>query len=149
MLVLHALIWFTFKSPVYTAQTNPGSTRLCSHGQKPITRVNTNLGRARVNFSPVCQLVDVRVEHDHKTHECACAKSKLTRVRPRLVFTRHFSNLTRVRPGSKPNSGGGLDLIRVEPGLAAFIRQKLTRVSFNPGRTRVSLCRVNRDLETN
>ena len=46
-------------SPVYTAQTNPGSTpiktnprstQLSSHGQKPKTRVNTNLGRTRVNF---------------------------------------------------------------------------------------------------
>ena len=59
-------------------------------------------------------------------------RHKLTRVRPGLkltqvVFTRHFSKLT-----------------RVEPGLAVFTRQKLTRASFNPGRTRVSLCRVNR-----
>ena len=37
-------------------------------------------------------------------------------------------------------------LTRVEPGLAVFTRQKLARVSFNPGRTRVSLCRVNRAL---
>ena len=55
-----------------------------------------------------------------------------TWVRPELkltqvVFTRHFSKLT-----------------RVEPGLAVFTRQKLTRDSFNPGRTRVSLYRVNR-----
>ena len=53
------------------------------------------------------------------------------RVRPGLkltqvVFTRHFSKLT-----------------RVEPGLAVSTRQKLTRVSFNPGRIRVSLYRVN------
>ena len=53
-------------------------------------------------------------------------------------------------PGStrvEPASGGGLDLTRVEPGLAVFTRQNLTRVSFNPGRTRVSLCRVNRPLD--
>ena len=118
-------------SPVYTAQTNPGSTRvktnpgsiqLRSHGQKPKTPVNTNLGRTRINFSCAGHLVAFTGEviifryqvycfvnsccrsckHDHKTHECACAKSKLTRVRPRFVFTQHFSNLTRVRPGSNP-----------------------------------------------
>ena len=53
-------------SPVYTAQTNPGSTRvktnpgsiqLCSQGQKPKTPVNTNLERTRVNFSHAGQLV--------------------------------------------------------------------------------------------
>ena len=102
-------------SPVYTAQTDPGSPQLCSHGKKPKTRVNTNLGRTRVNFSYADQqvaftgevivfcnqvycFVNCRwrcVKHDHKTHECACAKSKLTRVRPRFVFTRHFSSLTR------------------------------------------------------
>ena len=38
-------------------QTNPGSTQLCSHGQKPKTSVNTNLGRTRVNFSHAGQLV--------------------------------------------------------------------------------------------
>ena len=46
-------------SPVYTAQTNPGSTRvktspgsiqLCSHGQKPETPVNTNLGEPGLIF---------------------------------------------------------------------------------------------------
>ena len=44
-------------SPVYTAQTNPGSTWLCSNVQKPKTPVNTNLGRTRVNFSHAGQLV--------------------------------------------------------------------------------------------
>ena len=45
-------------SPVlYTAQTNPGSTRFYSHGEKTKTRVNTNLGRARVNSSHAGQLV--------------------------------------------------------------------------------------------
>ena len=34
----------------------------------------------------------------------------------------------------------------VKPGLAVFTRQKLTWVSFNQGRTRVSLYRVNRAL---
>ena len=43
--------------PVYTAQTNPGSTRLCSHGQIQKTRVNTNLGQTRVCFSHAGQLV--------------------------------------------------------------------------------------------
>ena len=63
------------------------------------------------------------------------------------VYTTSFPT----NPGStriEPTSGGGLDLTRVEPGLAVFTRQKLTRVSFNPGRTRVSLCRVNRALVT-
>ena len=78
-------------SPVYTAQTNPGRTR-----------VRSGL--------------------------------KLTQV----VFTRHFSKLT-----------------RVEPGLVVFTQQTnpgRTRVSIvyktetNPGRTRFSLCRVNRAL---
>ena len=53
-------------SPVYTAQTNPSSTRVktnpgsirfCSHRQIPKTRVNTNLGRTRVSFSHAGQLV--------------------------------------------------------------------------------------------
>ena len=52
-------------SPVYTAQTilgstrvktNPGSTQLCSHGQKPKTRVNTDSGQTRVSFSHAGQL---------------------------------------------------------------------------------------------
>ena len=58
--------WCLAISPVYTARTNPGltqvktnpgSAQLCSHGQKPKTRVNTNLGRTRVNFSHAGQLV--------------------------------------------------------------------------------------------
>ena len=60
------------------------------------------------------------------------------------MFTRHFSNLARSSTRVEPTSGGGLDLTRVEPGLAVFTRQKLTQVSFNPGRTQVSLCRVDR-----
>ena len=50
-------------------------------------------------------------------------------------------------PGStrvEPTSGGGLNLTRIKPGLAVLTRQKLTRVSFNQGRIRVSLCRVDR-----
>ena len=44
--------------PVYTGQTNPGSTRLCSPARTNTkTRVNTNLGRARVSFSHAGQLV--------------------------------------------------------------------------------------------
>ena len=52
-------------SPVYTVQTNPGSTRvktnsastrLWLHGQISTTRVNTKLGRTRVNFSHAGQL---------------------------------------------------------------------------------------------
>ena len=42
------------------------------------------------------------------------------------MFIRHFSKLA-----------------RVEHGLAVFTRQKLTWVSLNPGRTRISLYRVN------
>ena len=60
-----------------------------------------------------------------------------------------YTTLFQKNPGStrvEPTSGGGLDLTRVEPRLAVFTRQKLNRVSFNPGRTRVSLCRVNRAL---
>ena len=58
-----------------------------------------------------------------------------------------YTILFQTNPGStrvEPTSGGGLDLTRVEPGLAVFTRQNLTQVSFNAGRTRVSLCRVNR-----
>ena len=52
-------------SLVYTAQTNPGSTRvktnpastrLWLHGQISTTRVNTKLGRTRVSFSHAGQL---------------------------------------------------------------------------------------------
>ena len=94
-------------------------------------------------------------------HKCACEKSKLTRVQPRFVFTRYFSKLTRI----EPTSGGGLNLTRVEPGLAVFTQQKLTWVEptsggglnvtrVEPGLavftrqklTQVSLCRVNRSL---
>ena len=60
-----------------------------------------------------------------------------------------YTTLFQTNPGStrvEPTSGGGLDITRFEPGLTVFTRLKLTRVSFNPGRTRVSLCRVNRDL---
>ena len=74
-------------------------------------------------------------------------RHKLTRVEPGLkltqvVFTRHFSKLTRVEPGlvvftRQTNPG-------LEPGLAVFTWQKLTRLSFNPGRTRDSLYSVNR-----
>ena len=47
-----------------------------------------------------------------------------------------YTTLFQTKPGStrvEPTSGGGLDLTRIEPGLAVFTRQKLTRVSFNPG----------------
>ena len=71
-------------SPVYTAQTNPGRTR-----------VKTN---------------------------------------PGCVYTTLFQT----------NPGLTDKLTGVEPEFAVFTRQKLTRVSFNPGRTQVSLCRVNR-----
>ena len=46
-----------------------------------------------------------------------------------------YTTLFQTNPGStrvEPTSGGGLDLNRVEPGLAVFTRQKLTRISFNP-----------------
>ena len=55
---------------------------------------------------------------------------KLTLKPTQVVFTQHFSKLTRVKPG-----------------LVVFTRQTnpgQTRASFNPGRTRVSLCSVNR-----
>ena len=55
---------------------------------------------------------------------------KLTLKPTQVVFTQHFSKLTRVKPM-----------------LVVFTRQTnpgQTRVSFNPGRTRVSLCSVNR-----
>ena len=58
-----------------------------------------------------------------------------------------YMTLFQTNPGStqvEPTSGGGLDLTWVELGLAVFTRQKLIRVSSNPGRTRVSLSRVNR-----
>ena len=51
-----------------------------------------------------------------------------------------YTTLFQTNPGStrvEPTSGGGLDLTRVEPVLAVFTRQKLTRVS---------LCRVNRAI---
>ena len=60
-----------------------------------------------------------------------------------FVYTKLFK-LTRV----ELTSGDGLDLALAEPTLhiAAFTRQKLTRLSLNPGRTRVNLCRVNRAI---
>ena len=66
-------------------------------------------------------------------------QNPVIRVRPRLVFTR------RVSKPIEPISGGGLDFTRVKPGLRVFLyTTKLIRDSFNPGRTPVSLCRVNR-----
>ena len=55
-----------------------------------------------------------------------------------------YTTLFRTNPGStrvEPTSGGGLDLTWVEPGLAVFTQQKLTRVSFNLGQTQASLCK--------
>ena len=46
-----------------------------------------------------------------------------------------YTTLFQTNPGStrvEPTSGGGLDLTRVEPGIAVSTRQKLTRVCFNP-----------------
>ena len=42
-----------------------------------------------------------------------------------------YTTLFQTNPGStrvEPTSGGGLELTRVEPGLAVFTRQKLTRI---------------------
>ena len=60
-----------------------------------------------------------------------------------------YTTLFQANPGStrvEPTSGGGLDLTQVEPRLAVFTQQTLTRVNFNSGRFRVSVCRVNRAL---
>ena len=149
------------------AQTNPGSTRLCSHGQIPTTRVNTKLGQTRVSFSHAGQLFafpgEVIVfcnqvycfEHSrwrlHQTHRKVWwvnARLHICKIKTNPGSTQVcvYTTLFQANPGLtqvEPTSGDGLDLTWVEPELGVFTRQKLTRVSFNPGRTQVSLCRVN------
>ena len=82
----------------------------------------------------LCDLLPKASVNDLRPH--LFTRHKLTRIQSglkltRVVFTRHFPKLN-----------------RVEPGLAVFTRQKLTWVSFNRGRTRVSLCRVNTALDS-
>ena len=162
------VVSIAFYSLVYTAQTNPGSTRLCSHGRIPKTRVNTNLGRTRVSFSQTGQLVAFPGEvivfcnqvycfeysrwYSRQTHRKVWwvnAPVRMCKIKTNPGSTQVcvYTTLFQTNPGStrvEPTSGGGLDLTRVEPELAVFTREKLTRVSFSPGRNPVSLCRVNR-----
>ena len=150
-----------------------GSTRLCSHRQIPTTRVNTKLGWTRVSFSHAAQLFAFPGEvivfcNPVCCFEHSCWRSRQTRhkvwwvnaqvcickikTNPGSTQVCVYTTLFQANPGStrvKPTSGGGLDLTRVEAGLGVFTQQKLTWVSFNPGRTRVSLCRVNRALKVN
>ena len=107
---------YTITSPVCTVQTNRGSTRLCLHGPIPKHVLTQTWGEPGLIFHTQASWLHSQVKllysviksivlehsHGHKTPECSCAKSKLARVLPRFVFTRHFSKLTRVRPVSNP-----------------------------------------------
>ena len=57
------------------------------------------------------------------------------------MFTRHFSNLTRVEPG--------LVVFRQQTNPGRIRVSSVYTTETNPGRTWVSLCRVNRAFDSN
>ena len=121
-----------------TSSTSLYSTRLCSHGQKPKTRGKQKPGANRglvfltqaswfhsqvkllysVSSLLFCKFSLMFASNTTiKRNEYACVKSKLTRVRPRFVFTR-----------VEPTSGTG---VRFNPGRTRASSVYTTKT--NPG----------------
>ena len=125
---------------MWNATSKPGLTRV-------LTRVNTNMGRTQVSFSHAGQLVafpgevlyyviksivlyilvDVRVKHDHKTHDVRMCKIK---TNPGSTQVCVYTTLFQTNPDStqvEPTSRGGLSPVytaQTNPGSTQLCSHK-------------------------